>query len=381
MTKSRVEQVSLSDTPWYHVVNRCVRRAFLCGVDSVSGQDYEHRREWIETRILQLANVFAIDVAAYAVMSNHYHIVVRVDQDRALNWTRDEVLERWSQLFAGNPVVQQYLALEDEEPSDSLLWKVDEFVEIYRKRLFDLSWFMRVLNESIARMANKEDNVKGHFWEGRFKSQALLDEQAVLSVMAYVDLNPIRASMSESLQDSEFTSIYKRLSSLKLCDTGLVKSNCNQNTSALDQAPALQNTIETTKSSEFTRPGKFNYYFKQTTFQPESHLNQIPQASLMLFDGSGCKANAIPFALSDYVELVEYLGQAVHPRKTGFISEDAPKIMQRLGLSSKWLDLMAGGLVKKFGFAVGSEMSLIEYKHQKNKQFLQGVKAARSVFG
>ena len=180
MTKARIEQVSLDDTPWYHVVNRCVRRAFLCGVDSVSGNSYEHRREWIENRILQLANVFTIDVAAYAVMSNHYHIVVRVDQDRALNWSRDEVLERWTQLFAGNPVVQQYLALEDEEPSDSLLWKVDEFVEIYRKRLFDLSWFMRVLNETIARMANKEDGVKGHFWEGRFKSQALLDEQAVL---------------------------------------------------------------------------------------------------------------------------------------------------------------------------------------------------------
>ena len=113
MTKARVEQVSLDDTPWYHVVNRCVRRAFLCGVDSVSGNSYEHRREWIERRILQLANVFAIDVAAYAVMSNHYHVVVRVDQGRALAWSRDEVLERWSQLFSGNPVVKQYLALAD----------------------------------------------------------------------------------------------------------------------------------------------------------------------------------------------------------------------------------------------------------------------------
>lgn len=375
MTKARVEQVSLSDTPWYHVVNRCVRRAFLCGVDSISGQNYEHRREWIESRILQLANVFAIDVASYAVMSNHYHIVVRVDQDRALSWSRDEVLERWSQLFAGNPVVQQYLALEGETASESLLKSVDEFVDVYRERLHDLSWFMRVLNESIARMANKEDGVKGHFWEGRFKSQALLDEQAVLSVMAYVDLNPIRANMAESIEDSEFTAIHKRLS-----DTGLVKSKRNQNTHALEQSHTLQNTHESKQSFEFSRPGKFDGYFKQSIFHAESHLNQLPQAALMLFDASGSKANEIPFSLSDYVELVEYLGQAVHPHKAGYISKNAPKIMQKLGLNRKWLDLMAGGLVKKFGFAVGSELSLMDYKQQKNKQFLQGVSTARKVF-
>lgn len=380
MTKARVEQVSLDDTPWYHVVNRCVRRAFLCGVDSVSGNSYEHRREWIETRILQLANVFAIDVAAYAVMSNHYHVVVRVDQDRALAWSRDEVLERWSQLFSGNPVVKQYLALaDDEKADDALLWKVDELVEIYRKRLFDLSWFMRVLNESIARMANKEDGVKGHFWEGRFKSQALLDEQAVLSVMAYVDLNPIRANMAEGLHDSEHTSIYKRL-----CDSGVLEPKVQPKSNLTVRDVKNGNTTPTVmrfeQNNELTRPGDLIEGFKKTAFKAEAHLDNLPQAALMRFDDSGQQSCAVPFALSDYIELVEYLGHSVHPNKKGFIAEKVPKIMPKLGLNGKWLDLMAGGLVKKFGFAVGCDVSLMDYKKQHHKQFLQGVTTARSIF-
>ena len=76
MTRARQQLISLSDTPWYHLVNRCVRRAFLCGVDSISGQNYEHRREWIEQTMFKLASVFSVDIAAFAVMSNHYHLVV-----------------------------------------------------------------------------------------------------------------------------------------------------------------------------------------------------------------------------------------------------------------------------------------------------------------
>jgi REP element-mobilizing transposase RayT len=178
MTRPRTELIALEATPWYHVVSRCVRRAFLCGQDHASGQNYEHRRGWIEARLRQLAGVFAIDIAAYAVMSNHYHIVLKVDQPRAVDWSDDEVLERWTRLFSGPLLVQRYLNADTRaQMGEAELDAVARWAETYRQRLADLSWFMRVLNEAIARQANAEDGVTGRFWEGRFKSQALLDEQ------------------------------------------------------------------------------------------------------------------------------------------------------------------------------------------------------------
>jgi hypothetical protein len=125
MTKPRSTLVSLSDTPWYHVVNRCVRRAFLCGDDAHTGKNHDHRRDWIVNRVKQLSGVFAIDVAAYAVMSNHYHLVLRVDAERAKGWSNEEVLRRWTQLFDGPLLVQRLLSGQGGERDQATLKAID----------------------------------------------------------------------------------------------------------------------------------------------------------------------------------------------------------------------------------------------------------------
>ncbi|WP_298772392.1 transposase [uncultured Shewanella sp.] len=209
MPTSRKAIVSLEDTSFYHCVSRCVRRAYLCGVDDYTGQSYEHRREWVEDRILELADVFAIDICAYAVMSNHLHLVLNVDIYKANSWSELEVAERWHQLFNGTDITQKLTNDVSLEPHEMVL--LSKTIAKYRSRLSDISWFMRALNEPIARKANFEDKCSGRFWEGRFKSQALLDEAAVLSCMAYVDLNPIRAKIADTPEQSDFTSIQRRI--------------------------------------------------------------------------------------------------------------------------------------------------------------------------
>ncbi|MFT5235518.1 MAG: REP element-mobilizing transposase RayT [Shewanella sp.] len=211
MARPRSTLISLEDTPFYHCVSRCVRKSWLTGVDKYTGQSYEHRREWVESRLLELATIFAIDVSAYAVMSNHVHLVLRIDIYEANAWTDREVVEHWHQLFKGTDSTQKFAKGELIEIVE--VSGLKHSIAQYRSRLSDISWFMRALNEPIARMANKEDNCTGRFWEGRFKSQALLDEAAVLACMAYVDLNPIRAKMVETPEQSDHTSIQLRIKS------------------------------------------------------------------------------------------------------------------------------------------------------------------------
>ena len=204
MTYPRAHLIDADNGGFYHCISRCVRRGWLCGQDAVSGRSFEHRRDWIEARLLELANLFAMNLYAYAVMSNHYHCVVEVVPGRSAQWSDEEVAHRWCELCPGST---------DEETTlkrSALLGNRDRLAEV-RARLGSLSWFMRFINEPIARRANREDGVTGRFWEGRFKSVALLDGAAVVACIAYVDLNPVRARVTSRAEEAQHTSIARRV--------------------------------------------------------------------------------------------------------------------------------------------------------------------------
>ena len=203
MTYARAHLVDAENGGFYHCISRCVRRSWLCGKDALTGRSFEHRRAWIESRILELSEVFAIDLFGYAVMSNHYHLVVEVVPQRVQEWSDEEVVSRW--LSVCGPRDEELRAIRT-----ATLLLDSEKVSLLRERLGSLSWFMRFMNEPIARMANREDRCKGRFWEGRFKSIALLDEAAVVACMAYVDLNPVRAKITQQVESAPYTSVRRR---------------------------------------------------------------------------------------------------------------------------------------------------------------------------
>jgi REP element-mobilizing transposase RayT len=326
MPQSRKSQISLIDTPYYHCISRCVRRSFLCGVDTYSGQSYEHRRGWVEERLLFLSSVFAIDICAYAVMSNHCHVVLHVDKVLAQSWSVEEVIHRWHKLHKGTLLTNKYLNPDErQQMSPSELLAVEETTNVYRQRLYDISWFMRNLNEYIAREANKEDNCTGRFWEGRFKSQALLDDSALLACMAYVDLNPIRAKMASTPEASEHTSIKKRTRAVT-----------------------------------------------QKRRQPRQ---------LMPFVGNPRQnmPKGIAYHLNDYCELVDCTGRCIREYKAGHIEHHHSPILERLGLNTEqWLTLSTE-FEKHFSTAVGSEYMLQQFKAHTAHQRIRGMGKARAL--
>ena len=329
MPRSRKSQISLDDTPYYHCICRCVRRAFLWGVDQHTGKDFSHRKQWVIDKLGELSEVFAIDVCAYAVMSNHYHVVLYVNKAQALSWSDEEVIQRWSQLFSLPVLVSRYQHGQCHSAAERDA--VKQLVEIWRQRLYDISWYMRCLNEPLARRANVEDHCSGRFWEGRFKSQALLDEAGLLTCMAYVDLNPIRAGISSTPESSAFTSIQAQIKALQ---------------------------TDTTTTPDTDNLCLMNYH--------------VPDSKDL--------EKSLPFYLQDYMELIDRTGTAVREDKRGVISAEIPKILERINIDpDQWQQLMQprGNL---FSSAIGRIDTMRLYAQSIGQSWCQGMRASQALF-
>lgn len=207
----RSEQFCVDEVCIVHCIQRCVRQAWLAGVDPTCGRDYSFRKEWIRRRMEAIASVFAVDVLSYAVMSNHMHQILRNRPDVCAQWSDQEVAIRWLRIFPGRRM-EEHLAEPTENDVKTLVRDKARLSEV-RRRLCDVSWFMRALSEPIARMANKQDECTGRFWEGRFKAQRIIDEAGLLACSMYVDLNPVRAAIVGSPEGCRFTSAHDRAES------------------------------------------------------------------------------------------------------------------------------------------------------------------------
>jgi REP element-mobilizing transposase RayT len=207
MTMARAHLVDVSVTRWYHCITRCVRRAFLLGSEPFN------RKEWIEHRLQELSEIFAVSIGGFSVMDNHLHVLLRLDPDTAQSWSDEEVVRRWGTLFPPRDRSRKPIPVS----RDWIQWRLKDsaWVAKARERLQSLSWFMKCLKEPLARLANQQDKVRGAFFEERFKSVAILDEESLLATCAYIDLNPVAAGIVSVPEQSPHTSISQRVDSVK----------------------------------------------------------------------------------------------------------------------------------------------------------------------
>jgi len=245
-----------------------------------------------------LASIFAIDLIAYAVMQNHYH-VVRIEESRATAWSDEEVCRRWGAIFT----------VPTELDASSL-------IPLWRERLSSISWFMRCVNEPIARRSNAEDKCTGRFWEGRFKLQALLDDSALYKCMIYVDLNPIRAGLALVPEHSSHTSVMARIE------------------------------------------GR------------DAHL-------VAFVDGAATGGDALPLTKREYVELVDWTGRLIRPDKRGYVPARTPAFLERIEVGERqWMREMKHYGTWYYR-AVGSISALERYCAHLQQQWLKGMSRSR----
>jgi len=318
MTSARSMLVDPDVTRWYHTISKCVRGASLLGESDHIAND---RKVWIEQRLQGLADVFAVSVGGFAVMDNHLHVLVRLDPKVASDWSDEDVVRRWWTLHPPRgsdrkllPVTQE---LVDERTKDEC------WVGKIRKRLQSLGWFMKSLKEPLARMVNKAEECTGAFFAGRYKSIAILDEEAILSVCAYIDLNPLAAGLADTPEESQHTSVKQRIDH--------VRQQCRLS----DLLDARLGSVAGSRSAEGL----------------EEALWLAPIEDRRGLD-SQREGMLVGFTLGNYLMLVEYTGRLYRDGKAS-ISEGLVDIFDRLGgTATGWqtrLETLRGGkLVGRF---------------------------------
>jgi hypothetical protein len=381
---TRSEQFVASEVCIIHAVQRCVRRAFLAGIDEKSGIDYSFRREWIRRRMEALASVFGVDVLTYAILSNHMHLIVRNRPDVVAAWSNEEAAVRWLRVFPGRRLDEQLA-----EPTDvdvkTLAGNAKRMAEV-RRRLSDISWFMRALSEPIARLANKQDECTGRFWEGRFKAQRIADEAGLLACAMYVDLNPVRAAMAESPDKSVHTSAYDRIRAesgeqIPSAAFDLVSITTDEAGDKLKKTPIddlKKQRIAKRRNPTGKRILRDSWLAPVTMSTKDISTN--PQLHTKGVRASDKGFLSLPWR--DYLALLRWTARQRVKATATKVPEKLQQVLRSVGIeSSMWRDLV-WEYKRYFGKAscAGRPESLAADAHRTGKSFHRGQRQARECF-
>ena len=329
----------------YHCWNRCVRRAFLCGRDPLTGRDLSHRRDWIIDRQQQLARLFAIEIEFHAEMSNHLHVVLRTRPDIARKWSREEVVRRWLTLTKLAKCMTDDLPQPDAQKYELLLSDKKQIRKI-RRRLSSISWFMAILSENVARRANAEDECHGRFWESRYKCRELKGHHGILLCGIYVDLNPIKAGEASSPASAKYTSAYQRIQSRS------------------------QNSASQARPDGWM--GELTWSASQTTHEPTRMSSRTGRRASDL--------GLLPISVDDYLKLLNWTARQLRGGASHTVPRDLAAILDQLRLKKEyWLDGVAS-YETEFCEVVGTPAELKQSAQRLGCHHLKGAKAGQRIF-
>ena len=298
MTKARFRLVDTTVSRWYHCISRCCRKAHL-----LSDENGFQRKEWIDQRLKELNEIFAISVGGFSTMDSHLHLLLRIDCEEAENWSDQEVVERWFRLYPPRGADRKPMKPTGEMIEAKL--NNSDWVRETRSRLSSLGWFMKCLKEPLARLANQQDGCTGAFFEGRYKSIAILDEEALLTVCAYIDLNPVAAGIVSLPEESPHTSIKERVDHAKskgrMCDVEEIRNG----------------SVAASKVSGKVEKGLW--------------LIPIEDRRRLGEDREGMREG---FTFGQYLLLVDYTSRTIRKGKAS-VSKELEGIFERLGSSAE----------------------------------------------
>ncbi|AMV32830.1 hypothetical protein VN12_11950 [Pirellula sp. SH-Sr6A] len=349
MRSARADIYRPDEVATVHTIATIVRKYFLLGDDALTRKDHSHRGLWITKQIEEQAQYFGIDVLGHAIMSNHFHSVLRSRPDIVQEWDDTEVARRWMLMCPKRKNKDKTPAEPNEKELDAIRTKPEKLKEI-RLRLSDISWWMRILCQRVAKRANLELQETGRLFNGRFKAVRLLDDEAILACVSYVDLNPIRAQVAQTLEASQYTSVAQRFAALK---QELAKSE-----------PPPEGTQ--TQSPQFPAPS-------EDPALPQRLLPDAYLAPIELIDERGSQGSkpsktkkrcsdkgVVPLSSMNYIQLLDATARIIREGKKGFTPEEVPPVLERLGLDpERWIDYTTH-FSRMFSLAAGSVRSMKE---------------------
>lgn len=328
---------------FFHCWQRCVRRAYLLGKDPLTGKDHTHRREWFIQRLRLLVSCFAIDIAFEAILSNHFHLILRANPRLVKRMGDGEVARRWLRIYPGKRVLDENWIEPTDQQIEALVADKAKMA-VVRKQLSSVSKFMAALSEYIARRANAEDDCDGRFFSGRFSCREITHDAGLLVAGLYVDLNLLRAGEAQTPETSVYTSAWFR--------------------------------IQSRQASAKNSPSQPNDSWLAALTLQADHLGDVPCLSGKRASDKGL----LSMTLDDYLQLLDWSGRQLRANKRGAIPANLAPILERLGIEGEALLDTLEDFPRLFRRLVGTAEQILERAQEVGRRWMHGVGPAARVF-